>query len=188
MGGARFDPEAVTLDRLLDRHLSATNMAVENAAVLHQEAPGGSDETRAVARLPSRLFPQGVGAITSQRFVEQSASVSTILQMTSPGGELSVAAIRRKPDPSGPTVDDRRAANAAFQRALRFYVVSVLARYGADDEEPNVRARARLLEPIQAQQERLGELYRGRRGVRDVDPLTGVEIDTSARVNDTPPS
>lgn len=191
-----YGPEATRLDSAIDRLLSAMAAHVASQGEVHADAGEDDPTARAVRLLARDLFPKGVAAIVSMSFVEEHKRVGTLLKRVEAGGDLADAVdsvgmrahvvrlrelaqafgaeLDRATPQTGPTADEVRAADAVMQLALNQVVAAALGRF-VEEDDATVTARAAVLGPIATQQAALAARYRDRRGVRDVDPQTGLE-------------
>jgi len=185
-------PGAPAVDAVVDRTLSALDETTKARLV----AFGPQSEVgKAALRVQKRIFPMGVQAITSLTYVEEHESVSTILGLLNPGGELAEDAktlkvddlveqlgevnqrygqVIGKGDANDVTHDVIRKAQAEGQRNLLKVVAWILGHY--QDDEKDLETRLALLDPIVRENEAIRLHRRNRRRPTDVDPETGEEI------------
>jgi hypothetical protein len=183
---------APAVDAEVDRAISALSATTD--ARLIAFAPQ-SEVGKAALRVQRRIFPMGVQAITSLTYVEEHETVSTILGLLGPGGELADDAktlkvedlverigeinqrygqVIRKRDEKDVTHDGIRKAQAEGQRNLLRVVAWILGHY--QDDEEDLEARLALLGPIVRENEAIRIHRKNRRRPTDVDPETGEEI------------
>jgi hypothetical protein len=185
-------PGEPAVDADLDRALSALSETTNAKLVAFGLK---SDVGQAALRLRQRVFPMGVQAITALTYVEEHETVSTILGLLGPGGELAdqVKTLRVEDlveqigevnqrygkllstgNVRDVTYDKIRKAQAEGQRNLLRVVAWILGHYQDDDRD--LEARLTLLGPIVREQEAIRVHRRNRRRPTDVDPETGEEI------------
>jgi len=177
--------EVIELDRDHDRLWGALSGACSS---LSAGLGADSEQGAAAGRLETAVFSSGVPALIHLPFVEQRETTDAWLARLR--GELAAdvekagvgAIVLRLTDVNtrfGALLDKRNEASnlsyadvreADSEGQIKFFqiIAMLMGREAENDAE-----RARLLGPILAQNEEIGELYRRRRTVPDVDPATG---------------
>jgi hypothetical protein len=188
-----YGPDTTALDGQVDRCLTGVDHHLESQLRIF---PLTHPRASAAITIRQALYPEGVGVITSQSFVQQRVAVDRILDtyhdpslaparshlpeldaMMDRLAELnraygaSIDAYERD-RPTGATL---RAAQERSHAYLTGTVVLILARYLLCAPEQRA-AVAGLYEHIQRQNEAVRLTRRRRRQPVDVDPGTGVEL------------
>jgi hypothetical protein len=187
--GERSRTKANEIDVELDRAVGALHTQLQNIRSVYHDQPRGES----AAELLSDLFPEGAGKITTMAFEDELSNVQYIVehlralgddQLTDLGIEPLVDQLDRLADRFADALanyeerpvgwDEVRAANEHGQEAMLQAVVKVLGTYPTQKKE-DVEARSQILEPIIEQDERIAELHRNERAIKDVDPESGEE-------------
>ncbi|MFW5740463.1 MAG: hypothetical protein ACOC1F_08860 [Myxococcota bacterium] len=158
--------------------------------------PAGTPLAEAGAMILATVYADGLAALTQKDYVQQREVTNVWLsRMNSDLAEfIDVLGVRPMIDRlavvndemgaiidevktrAPVTWDDIKAADAAGQLAMLQVVAEIIGRFSGrkpgDDE-----MRAKLLAPILEQNDKVGELYRRRSKVTDVDPESGEEND-----------
>lgn len=188
MPGGSWTPEIIAADVTLDRALGDLFQLLEALA-----RRTGTNRGDAAVALLEAGFSEGVAYYTQQNFGEEEARVSGL-----------VALLARHPAEVAATTsadivddiveahqkyqtllvahekaermrfDEVKAADLANQRGYLELIAAILSRTGELPEAEREAARARLLGPVVEQNAAIGELIKSRRGVKDVDPDSGV--------------
>ena len=188
------DEEVIELDRDHDRLWGALSGACGSLAA---GLGSGNEQGAAAGRLETAVFSSGVPALIHLPFVEQrettdawlarlrgelaadveKAGVLAIVQRLTDVNTRFGALLDKRNEESNLSYADVREADSEGQ--IKFYqiIAMLMGREAENDAE-----RARLLAPILAQNEEIGELYRRRRAVPDVDPTTGEVTEPSPGV------
>lgn len=193
------NPEAVALDRDLDRVVSGLASSLESAVLVRAE----SDPAAAAAReLLANLLPQGLQAVVHTTFVEGVSACERIVDELAKRPEqvkafgLGAAQDRRrtlvakqkaalaKPSSNAVTVDQVRAAQTAGRERLLSLFFRLIGLFPGTDTESGVARRA-LLQPILLLNEQLEFANKRTRGAAagQPDELKPAPIDAS-----TPPT
>ncbi len=180
--------EAHEISPELDKVVGAIHTQLESIAKAFRERPRG--ET--AAELRKQLFPDGAGGYTNRPFEDKLSGVRFLLEqfdgdwrdeVETLGIVPSVERLREVADdfeealisddgPDPVSWDQVLEARQKGQEAVLRVVAKVLGTFASDSD---AEARRELLAPIREQDERIGELHRNQRGVKDVDPDTGEE-------------
>ena len=158
--------------------------------------PSESPQAKAGVLLTSTLYAEGLAALTQKDFVQQRETTTVWLgRMNADLAEpIDLLGLRPMADRlrvvnedlgkiidevksrAKVSFDEVRTADAAGQLAMLQVVADILGRFKG--REPGDDAmRAKLLGPILEQNEKVGELYRRRARVTDVDPESGEVTD-----------
>ena len=188
-----YGTDTFALDTLVDHGLSSVDGHLSGQQRLF---PAGHPRAEAAALIRPILFPEGVGAITSQSFVQQRVSVDDLVAAYyQPALEPSRASLPELDpmiervaelnqqygasidayDRDRPSREELREAQELGQTYLVETAVLIMAQCvrSAPEQRPAVAA---LLEPILRQNEAVRETRRRRQPPRDVDPGTGIEL------------
>ncbi len=149
-------------------------------------------------------FPLGLGAVTSLRYEDELAEAQDLLATLHAEAYAELvdalglrvwraaleealpqydAAIRVASGVSL-TYSEVRAARVALHEAVCRLVVVVAGRFDTEQDGPR---RARLLAPIEAQDQAVGFLLQRKERVKDVDAVTGVELEDLDDAEPAPP-
>lgn len=186
-GASRARGQAVALDNQIDRLVSAiANIAQANVAALPAD-----DATHVASKtLLARVFPLGAAAIVTLPFEEELDAVNELLADLDTAGDLAaqagvahlVAPLRALAPQFATELAKRveivefdavQARRARMQRALGVVVAQLIATWPQPADEAALTA---ALAPLTFQMDRVRELRRRRRAVRDVNPETGEEL------------
>lgn len=187
------------IDVMSDRNISGMFRQADNA----EESFGASHPRGAAGRNVKRVaFPRGAGAITKLPYVEQLAAMEALQELLH--GDLaadvatlgledwverhdelvelyadSLNATGRKPVKWAEVV----AMNNTLRANIHQAVVVAMAQFVELTDEHEA-ARAKLLAPLYAQEEAVSAMRKRRRKITDIDPITGVELDTADVADD----
>jgi hypothetical protein len=189
----KSDPKLGLLDNRIDRTLGAFYRGLSDGMEL--EDGDLSEKARAIRE---DLFPLGANAITMLSYVDEQAQVELLLgkidaavsaslkklgllawvdQLTRLKDEFkALLAVRPA---ATMTYDEIRAVDSQGQEDLMRVVVEILYETRATTAG-DLERRGKLLGAILTQHEAVGEAFKRRRGVADVDPETGTELAGSA--------
>ena len=187
--------QAARIDNQIDVQISALESGIKSQMVGDDDEP----EVEMARELHRTFFAEGVAAITQQAFEVQEGLMDAMLAMLDARfakhvealglgrgverlrrltGEFKAELDRdRKP---GVTFDQVRAARHQLHEATCRVLIGVLyhldaGHLGAGDASA-AAVRARILEPLLDQQERVAQAYSRHRAPTDVNPDTGEEI------------
>ncbi len=191
---ANAEATANAFDQDIDRLLSSIDNALKDR---HRSLKKDKPELASTAfAFRTELFPGGLLNHIHQKHIDQLASNDRVIAiLTDPARSAARArmglddftdglvtansrfraALKTETSPAT-TYDEVRAANALGQERL----LRILARILGDHADINPEAdeaRARLLDPILEQNEKIGAYLRQNRTPPDVDPRTGDELD-----------
>lgn len=186
---AQHGPRAVEIDQQLDRLLSGIKSILDGQALAEEDEALGL----AATRMGRMLFPRGLGEITQASFAEQYYQIGRIKEALDAdpqaakdlrllnlegsmarlfrlwrdyGAEIQVAATPL-------SFDELRQARERGEDLLADLVVAILALCDVD-EDPDFERRGLFLDPIERQNERMKQIYRGR-GKRGANLDSGIE-------------
>lgn len=187
MTQARFDPDAMRLDALLDRSITGLDAFLESFIRIY-----GLDHElgAAAAELRSEIFPTGVRAITSLPYIQEEQAVAAVLARLQseraqellaklPGADMLIARITERhqeyraalyKDQDGPSQEDVQEMQYRGQQYVYGTVVLIL---GHNVRTGDDHTTEHLLEPILRQVQDVREARRRRRTPTDVNPDTG---------------
>lgn len=182
-----------TRAREMDERLDAAVRGLYAGAEAFVNYGTGSEEYVSARDLLAKAFPAGLGAMTQQAYVEELESVNRLLtQLRGPLAshvqKLSLAkhvshiedrleAFRAELDKDKPETvdfDTVRAARATGQQYIVRLTAKIFGTFDSDSED-DASARQDLFGPIAQQNDRVATYLKGRRRVRDVDPVSGEE-------------
>jgi hypothetical protein len=189
-----YSPELRATDISTDNCLIALRDAIDSQLrVIKPEDPLAAS----IIRLQKVLFPQGAGTITSMNYVEEIAEVDRVLEVLAEESWKPTVAelhIQRhiarltelaqkyhellEAPPSKVLFDQVHASRQKGQRMLHEAVAMIMGRYPSASPE-HVEGFHALMGPILKQNDAIGEYYRTRRAVQDVNPDTG-EVEPAA--------
>ncbi|RAL20620.1 hypothetical protein DL240_16445 [Lujinxingia litoralis] len=182
--------QAALIDNQIDAQLSALEGSIKAQMVGDEGAP----EVEMARELHRTFFGQGVAAITQQAFEVQEGQIDAMLvrlderfsqhvdalglgraveRLRRLTGEFK-AELDRDRDP-GVSFDQVRAARHQLHEVTCSVLIGILYHLDAGDAS-SAALRARILEPLLDQQERVAQAYSRHRSPTDVNPETGEEI------------
>jgi hypothetical protein len=184
------NPAAQKIDILVDRTLGA----IRDQAVAQTQGAAPDDPIHAeVAAFLKKIFPVNVNAVTSLPYVDELSAVDDILKqlkgdLASSVKELGLGRVVKRladlaeqyrdaleaPPPSLVEWGRVRAARAEGQGLLLEAAAIILGKHHGRSPEAT-QARLALLAPILRQNEAIGQYFRARRAVTDVNPETGAD-------------
>lgn len=181
---SRADPEAVELDRQIDRAIAAIPAQLD--AILGMLPPGDAQAVEARAFV-AELLPRGVAAVVQTTFVEELSECDRILehlqqnaakaqrfgfaplQQRLAGLVASQREVLGRVKATPISLDVVRAAQYAGREALAAIVIRIAAAHAQPTAEA-IATRRKLLQPVVELNEQLREAYR-RSGGRVADAL-----------------
>lgn len=175
------------VDARADRALSQLSEAIANWAQLELDHPN----KQVAQRLQGGLFPEGVGVTTSLRYEDQNAAIDELLErlasvysqdIATLGLQLYVTQLEAinaeyTDKLSGLKVDSVTydQVQEAHRAGLEAYFAVILGAW--NDYLADSATRARLLAPVEEQDQRVSAYFKRRRVAPQVDPETGEILD-----------
>ena len=194
---ALYGTDTAELDSLLDRSLTTVDNHLDGQMRLF---PAEHPRAVAAGTIRPALFPEGVGPITSQSYVQQRVTVTRMIEAYQAPALVPARADLPELDPmmarvaeinvqygasidgyerERPTREMLRAAQEAAQESLAETMVLIMAEYIASPPEQRESVAA-LLEPILRQEQARRASSRRRQPAQDKDPDAGTDLPENA--------